>query len=264
MPSAQGSGPQPNSVIICGGRLPHLDGCSTGVSGIIAQGDDWKTAKVAGFYSAKLNPAQQNYATHEIELLAGIEMMLRHQDLLQGTRFKWVTDHKGLTHFLNQKSLSGRQARWLEKISSFDFDIVYVPGLENVVADALSRLYSNDALGTVCACSEYTYHDMLNDDLDVTTDPLPILAGMEAVVETKRRRKNVLPPAESGRPESGKEFAARIVNHFVLCGPREQKEGGIPKDNLQNIPATVKSLSDPLLEIESWNGLILEPSISDI
>ena len=94
------------------------DGCSTGVSGIVAQGDDWKTARVAAFYSAKLNPAQQNYTTHEIELLAGIEMMLRHQDMLQGTRFKWVTDHKGLTHFLNQKSLSGRQAHWLEKILS--------------------------------------------------------------------------------------------------------------------------------------------------
>jgi RNase H-like domain found in reverse transcriptase len=57
--------------------------------------------------------------------------MLRHSDILQGARFKWVTDHKGLTHLLNQKNLSGRQARWLEKISSFDFEVVYVPGEEN-------------------------------------------------------------------------------------------------------------------------------------
>ena len=50
---------------------------------------------------------------------------------------RW-TNHKGLTHLLNQKNPSGRQACWLEKISSFDFEVVYVPGSENVLADALS------------------------------------------------------------------------------------------------------------------------------
>lgn len=44
------------------------DGCSSGIGGVICQGDDWKTAKVAPFFSAKLNPAQQNYPVHEIEI----------------------------------------------------------------------------------------------------------------------------------------------------------------------------------------------------
>ena len=125
------------------------DSCATGISGLVSQGDDWKTAKIAAFYSAKLNPAQQNYPVHEIEMLAGIETMLRHYDILQGVIFKWLTDHKGLTYLLNQKNLSGRQARWLEKISMFDFEVVYIPGSENVVADALSHIYANDLPGTV-------------------------------------------------------------------------------------------------------------------
>ena len=75
--------------------------------------------------------------------------MLHHTDLLQGVKFKWVMDHKGLTHLLNQKNLSGCQACWIEKISSFDFEVMYVPGMENVVADALSQMYSNDIPGTV-------------------------------------------------------------------------------------------------------------------
>jgi hypothetical protein len=219
------------------------DGCATGISGVIAQGEDWKTSKIAGFYSAKLNPAQQNYATHEIELFAGIETMLRNRDLLQGVRFKWVTDHKGLTYFLNQKNLSGRQARWLEKISSFDFEVVYVPGNENVIADALSRMYSNDAPGTVRARSEYTYHDVVDDDVEVMTDELPILAGLEAIVETKRRKRKEKPPAESGRPETSKEFAARMKDGFVLKGPSERKEGGIPvtQNATHDSPATTSS-----------------------
>jgi hypothetical protein len=44
------------------------DGSSTGISGVISQGNDWKT---------KLNSAQQNYPVHEIEMFAGIETMLR-------------------------------------------------------------------------------------------------------------------------------------------------------------------------------------------
>jgi hypothetical protein len=146
------------------------DGCSSGVAGVICQGKDWKSGKVAVFFSAKLNSAQQNYPVHEIEMLAGVEAMLRHRDVLQGFPFKWITDHKGLIHLMNQKNLSGRQARWIEKISEFDFEVVYVPGTENVLANALSRIYSNEAPGTVRSRSEYTYHDVVNNDVLVYHD----------------------------------------------------------------------------------------------
>ena len=57
-----------------------------------------------------MNPAQQNYPVHEIEILVRVETMLRHADILQGVNFEWLMDHKGLTHLLNQKNLSGCQA----------------------------------------------------------------------------------------------------------------------------------------------------------
>ena len=49
------------------------------------------------------------------------------------------TDHKSLTHFQTQPMLSGRQKRWLETLSQFDYTIEYVKGQENLAADALSR-----------------------------------------------------------------------------------------------------------------------------
>jgi hypothetical protein len=64
------------------------DGCSIGIAGVICQGKDWKSGKVAAFFSAKLNSAHQNYPVHEIEMLAGVEAMLRHHDILQGCHFK--------------------------------------------------------------------------------------------------------------------------------------------------------------------------------
>jgi hypothetical protein len=197
------------------------DGSATGIAGVVSQGKNWKMADVAAFYSAKLNSAQQNYPVHEIELMAGIKTMLRHADILQGVRFRWVTDHKGLTHLLNQKNLSGRQARWLEKISSFDFEVVYILGSENVLADALSRMYAYDSPGTVRAQSEYSYVDVVDDDTSQLSTlsrglPISMLAGMEARVMTLRH----LP-----RPESSREFAKRMVNRFALRGPRDRKEG---------------------------------------
>ena len=199
------------------------DGCSTGISGLVSQGIDWKTAKIAAFYSAKLNSAQQNYPVHEIEMLAGVETMLRHVDILQ--------DHRGLIHLLNQKNLSGRQARWLEKISSFTFEVVYIPGSENVIADALSRLYSNDSAGTQRARSEFTSHGMADDDtLDVEMVPenLPVLAGIEArvVMRHSPRGHKEAQGDVTARPETSRAFAARMRDCFVLRGPAEQKEGG--------------------------------------
>ena len=166
-----------------------MDGCSTGISGLVGQGEDWKTAKIAAFYSDKLNSAQQNYSVHEIEMLAGVETMLRHVDVLQSTKFKWLTDHKGLIHLLNQRNLSGQQACWIKKISIFVFEIVYIAGNENVVADALSCIYSNDSAGTECARSEYTYFNVADNNTSsvggVAIETLPVLAGIEAQIITR-------------------------------------------------------------------------------
>ena len=183
------------------------DGCLTGISGVISQGEDRKTASVAAFYSAKLNNAQKNYPVHEIEMLAGVETMLRHKDILQGVHFVWITDHKGLIHLLNQKSLSSRQARWLEKIGSFIFKVQYIAGTDNVLADALSRMYSNDSPGTQRARSEYTSFDSMDEEPEELVGDMVLLAGMEAIVATHRKTARNYVGAETGRPESSKEFA---------------------------------------------------------
>lgn len=127
------------------------DGSHGGIAGVVTQGVDFWSGRVAAFFSVKLTSAQSNYPVHEIEMLAGVESMRRHRDILAGCQFTWVTDHKGLTHLLTQKNLSGRQACWLEQISEFNFEVQYVPGVDNVLADALSRMYSHDAPGTVHA-----------------------------------------------------------------------------------------------------------------
>ena len=87
-------------------------------------------------------------------------------------------------------------------------------------------MYSADSPGTVCAATEYTYFDVVdNDGLDLVETNLPVLAGVETRVAIQRRPRKSTPGVETGRPETSREFAARMKDHFVVKGPRQRKEG---------------------------------------
>ena len=187
------------------------------------------------FYSAKLSSAQQNYAVHEIELLAGVETMVRYRHLLLGLKFRWFTDHKGLIYVLKQKGLTGRQARWMEKLSEFDFEVMYVPGEQNTLADALSRMYSDDRPGTVRAPSEYTLSDGPMLSIPVSVVSMPLLVGAEAIADLLSIRTIVASDApETGRPETAQEFPKRIKRVRLKLRPESGQEGG-------NRPATTET-----------------------
>jgi len=114
-----------------------------------------------------------------------------------------------------------------QKISSFIFEVVYAAGSENVLADALSRIYSNDSIGTNHAHLEYTVYDVIDEDMVVLGSDMPLLAGMEAMVTTNRvPRPCTKPGAETGWPEMSKEFAQRLRDRFVLRSPQKRTEGG--------------------------------------
>jgi len=61
--------------------------------------------------------------------------------ILYNTQFTVVTDNKALSYFLSQTNLPFRQRRWRLYLQSFDFNIIHMPGKDNILADALSRIY---------------------------------------------------------------------------------------------------------------------------
>ncbi len=50
-----------------------------------------------------------------------------------------MTDHHPLKYLETQKTLSRKQARWVEFMHEFNYSIQYIEGKSNIVADALSR-----------------------------------------------------------------------------------------------------------------------------
>ena len=80
-------------------------------------------------------------STPHWELLATFSFLQHFRFILEGRDFTIFTDHKPLTHALFRVSLpwSTRQQRHLSYLAEFTSSMVHIPGLENVIADTLSR-----------------------------------------------------------------------------------------------------------------------------
>lgn len=91
------------------------------------------------FVSRTLNPAEQNYAAHDLELLAIVDTIRSWRCYLHGCKFTIHTDHHPLKYLEAQEYLSPRQVRWLERLAQFEFTIIPIKGQSNTVADGLSR-----------------------------------------------------------------------------------------------------------------------------
>jgi hypothetical protein len=103
-------------------------------------GPTWETARPVAFDSMQLKGAEKNYPVHEKELLAIVRALKKWRSDLLGTQIYVYTDHRTLENFDTQKDLSRRQLRWQEFLSQYDMSITYIRGVDNTVADALSRL----------------------------------------------------------------------------------------------------------------------------
>ena len=117
------------------------DASKVGAGAWIGQGPSPENAHPAAFHSRKFATSQPHYPVHELELLAVVDAVQSFHPQLYGTRFTVVTDNKALSYFLSQTNLPYRQTRWRMYLQSYDFDIIHKPGKENVLADALSRVY---------------------------------------------------------------------------------------------------------------------------
>ena len=95
------------------------------------------------YESTKLNSHQLNYSVHDKEMCAIMHALDKWRPFLLGRNFKVYTDHRSLVHFKTQSNLNQRQLRWQEKAADYDMEILYKPGKENIVADALSRIQIN-------------------------------------------------------------------------------------------------------------------------
>jgi hypothetical protein len=91
------------------------------------------------YENRKLRGPELPYTIYDKEMLAIMHALAKFRQYLVGAIFVVRSDHNNLKYFLKQKDLNERQQKWVRKIQAYDFDIEFVKGKNNVVADALSR-----------------------------------------------------------------------------------------------------------------------------
>ncbi|WP_286497686.1 Ty3/Gypsy family RNase HI domain-containing protein, partial [Escherichia coli] len=79
---------------------------------------------------------------YDQEMIAILHAIKKWHHYLYGAHFKVRSDHGVLKFFLSQPNLSPKQKRWLATLQGYDFEISYTPRKDNVVADALSRMWA--------------------------------------------------------------------------------------------------------------------------
>ena len=95
--------------------------------------------KIVTYASRQLKKHEENYPTHDLELVAVVHALKIWRHYLIGNKCQIFMDHKSLKYIFTQPDLNLRQRRWLELIKDYDLSVQYNLGKANVVADTLSR-----------------------------------------------------------------------------------------------------------------------------
>jgi hypothetical protein len=91
------------------------------------------------FFSWKLSNTQRKYGVTKIELLAIVETLKEFKGMLWGQNIKVFTDHANLIRDALGMTLDWVY-RWRLLLEEYGSKIVYIKGIHNTVADAISRL----------------------------------------------------------------------------------------------------------------------------
>ena len=95
--------------------------------------------RVIAYGARTLQPAQRNYCITRRELLAVIVFAKAMRSYLLGRHWILRTDHSALTWLRRTTEPIGQNARWLEQLEEYDYEVVHHPGNRHGNADALSR-----------------------------------------------------------------------------------------------------------------------------
>jgi hypothetical protein len=138
-------------LIIANPALPYTlncDACGYAIGATLQQNHGNGLQPVA-YMSRKLKPAEMNYDTREKEFLALVDACRHWRPYLHSDiPFTLLSDHDSLKYHKTMPNITGKIARWIERMAEYNYDIEYIKGPLNVTADALSRRidYKDDTL----------------------------------------------------------------------------------------------------------------------
>ncbi|SAM00072.1 hypothetical protein, partial, partial [Absidia glauca] len=116
------------------------DASNTGIGAVLFQVINRQILHI-GFFARSLSKSERNYSTTKRELLAIAFALNKFHKYLWGNHFILFTVHKALTYVHTQRIVNPMMVNWLDTLLQYNFSVAHVPGMNNVLPDALSRLF---------------------------------------------------------------------------------------------------------------------------
>jgi hypothetical protein len=118
----------------------ETDACGVGVGAVLLQ-----DGHPLAFISRALGPKSQGLSTYEKEYLAILLAVQQWRSYLQHGEFIIYTDQKSLSQLNEQRLHTQWQQKVFTKLLGLQYKVIYKKGVDNRVADALSRKSSHDS-----------------------------------------------------------------------------------------------------------------------
>ena len=150
----------------------YTDASDYAVGAILCQEDEEGYERPIQYISQQLSPTQRKYAVIEKEAFAVVFALKKLRPYLLGSDCTVYTDHKPLLAFFVGEVANTKIQRWAILLAEFGVRIKYRPGKNNVRADMLSRIKTQE-ITVIDADSEWVTPAQVKAHLPPT---VPVLA----------------------------------------------------------------------------------------
>ena len=189
------------------------DASNEGIGAVLSQIQD-DQEKVIAYASKTLSKTEKNYCITRRELLAVVTFVTQYKHFLLGRKFLVRTDNAAVRYWMKIHSDTydpqGQTARWMVKLSAYDFEIKHRPGKQHSNADGLSR-----APFIRCAQCELRHEDAYRtkrtrtltvvSQRDASTQTVGRKRGANEGIKCDRLQKRKREDEEASRPSSSKK-----------------------------------------------------------
>jgi hypothetical protein len=103
--------------------------------------------RYVAFHSRVLNESERNYSIPKKELLSAIVHVAHWRYYLYGKKFTLYMDNQGITFAFNSTnghSNNNMIRSWISMLAEYSFDVVHLPGVDNILPDLCSRVQEVD------------------------------------------------------------------------------------------------------------------------